>query len=392
MRFDFDTPIDRRSLYSEKWGRYAQDVLPLWVADMDFRSHPHIEERLIERVKAGQFGYNMAPPYLAELIVKRMKDRYDWDIHVDDIDYGIGMGFTLNSLVKTFVKPGHRVLIQPPVYGPFHKAAKNQNIEALKVPMVYKDSGDGIFTYEMDFDAFEAAASQEDVSLFILCNPHNPLGTMYTEEELLRFGEICLKHNVLLVSDEIHSDLILSRDKKHIPIAKLSKEIAQNTITLIAASKTFNLPGLYCSAFITENHDLKERLSATIQGQGVHTNILGYEGMIAAYELDDEDWLNPLVDYLRGNRDYARDFIKKELPQIKVTNPDATYLMWIDGTALPVDNVYEYMLEKAKIAFLNGDYFQDGATKFVRLNLGTQRVILKEALGRFKMAVDKLGS
>jgi len=385
--YNFDEQIDRTGHFSAKWTAFDDDCLPMWVADMDFKSPPSAIEAMIERAKHGVFGYTMDPPKLKEAIVDRMKRLYDWDITPDDIVFSPGMVTALNATAKGFGKDGDAVLIQSPVYGPFYSATRNNRKFTYNVDMNYVDDGDGTFHYEADYDAFDRAASEEQTSIHFQCNPHNPGGFLYQREHLERIADSCLKHDVLIVADEIHSDLIL--EGKHIPMATLSDEVAQNTLTMIAPSKTYNLPGMGCSILIAQNEEIRATISQTLRGMGVHVNILGYEAAYGAYT-GGQEWLDQLLVYLKDNRDFALDFIRTHMPQIKTTVPQATYLLWMDMRDLGIDDLPEFCNKEAKLNLSPGNFFGTLGEGFMRMNFGCPRATLEDGLNRLKTALDKV--
>ena len=386
--YNFDEIIDRRWHSSAKWGAVDDDCLPMWVADMDFRSPPSAIEAMIERAKHGVFGYTFDPPKLKDVIVERMQTLYDWRIEPDDVVFSPGMVLALCAVCRGFGAPGDGVLIQTPVYGSFFKAARSNQKFTYNVDMrCVSDDGCG-FHYETDYDEFERAAGEAQTTIHLQCNPQNPAGFLYSRQELERIGAICLKHKVLIVADEIHSDLIL--EGRHIPIATLSDELAQNTITMIAPSKTFNLAGMACSVLIAQNKEIRQTLQAALQSISAHVNIMGYEAAYGAY-VGGGEWLEQLLVYLKGNRDYAMDYLRRNIPQIKTTRPQSTYLLWMDMRGLPIDgDLQDFCTETAKIAPSPGTFFGNAGEGFVRLNFGCPRATLVEGLRRLKAAADRL--
>jgi len=386
--FNFDEVIDRTQHHSAKWRAFESDRLPMWVADMDFRSPPSAIEAMIERARHGVFGYTMDPPQLKEVIVERMERLYDWRISPEDVLFSPGLVLTLGATCRGFGKPGDAVLIQSPVYGPFFKVAAGNQKYAYAIDMQYIADDAHTFHYENDYDAFAEAASQPQTSIHLQCNPQNPAGFLYSRAELERIGEICLKNNVLIVADEIHSDLIL--EGWHIPIASLSDEIAQNTLTMIAPSKTFNLAGLACSVLIAQNKDIRETAAAALQSISAHVNIMGYEAAYGAYT-GGEEWLRQALVYLKDNRDYALDYIRRHMPQIKTTVPQSTYLLWMDMRGLPIKgDVTDFCRETAGVAPSPGEFFGEAGRGFVRLNFGCPRSTLQQGLERLRAALDQL--
>lgn len=376
-------PIHRRGSDSIKWALYGDEVLPLWVADTDFRSPQAVLDALRQRVDHGVFGYPMDPPQLSELVVERMHDRYGWEIEPDHLIFipGVVPGFNLTC--QAVMREGESLLVQPPVYPPILKAAQYAKGRSIETQLIQGPDG----SYGVDFDAMEKMIEQ-DTRCFLLCNPHNPVGKVFTAEELERMGEICMKHNMVICSDEIHSDLLFS-ESRHTPIAALSKEIAWNTVTLIAPSKTFNIAGLECAVLICENPDLKKKIQSARRGLLGSVNVLGLTAALAAYRSGDK-WLNQMLVLLEENRDFVTDFLKSEIPQIKIKPPEATFLAWLDCRELELSqSPYEFFLQQAGVALNKGEDFGTGGEGFVRLNFGCARNLLEEALAKMALAVNK---
>ncbi len=386
--FDFDEIIDRRGHHSAKWSMVDGDCLPMWVADMDFRSPPSAIDAMIERAQHGVFGYTVDPPQLKEVVAERMRQLYDWQISPEDVLFSPGLVMALCATCRGFGKPGDAVLIQTPVYGSFFKAVTTNQKFTYNIDMNYVGDNAHSFHYENDYDAFEAAAREPQTSIHLQCNPQNPAGFIYTRSELERIGEICLANDVLIVADEIHSDLIL--EGRHIPIATLSDEIAQHTLTMIAPSKTFNLAGLACSVLIAQNKEIRETMAAALQSISAHVNIMGYSAAYGAYTGGDE-WLRQALVYLKDNRDFAIDYIRRHMPQIKTTIPDSTYLLWMDMRDLPIDgDLMAFCRETAGVAPSPGEFFGKAGEGFVRLNFGCTRSTLVQGLERLRAAIEQL--
>jgi len=388
--FNFDECIDRSQHHSAKWGMAGPDCLPMWVADMDFRSPPAAIDAMMARAQHGIFGYTLDPPKLKDVIVERMQRLYSWDISPDDVLFAPGMVLALNAACRAFGAAGDGLLFQSPVYGPFFRAGLGAGLHNINIDMQIVTDGAHTFYYENDYDDFERAAAKPETSIHLLCNPQNPAGFAYSRAELERMAEICLRHNVLTLADEIHSDLILQG--QHIPIATLDKDIAQQTLTMIAPSKTYNLAGLGCSVLIAQNPELRDKVRATLRGMGAHVNIMGYEAAYGAYCGGDE-WLRQVLAYLRDNRDFALDFIQQHIPQIKTTVPMATYLLWMNMRALPIaDDVMGFCQDSAGIMPTAGEFFGAAGKGFARLNFGCPRSTLSEGLRRLRSAVDCLAA
>jgi cystathionine beta-lyase len=384
MIYNFDEIINRRQSDSVKWQAYGPEALPLWVADMDFASPEPVVRALRERVEHGVFGYPQPPAELAAVICRRMAERYGWAVTPEEIVYLPGLVSGLNVVCRAAGQPGEAVLVQTPVYPPFLSAPANHGQTLTVAPLTETIAGRTI-GYEIDFAAFEAAITPA-TRLFILCHPHNPIGRGFTRAELTHLADICLRHNLLMCADEIHSDLLLG-ETQHLPLAALSPEVSRQTITLLAPSKTYNVPGLGCSIAIIQNKALRKQVEKAAAGIVPHVNVLGYVAALAAYR-DSNDWLAQALAYLTANRDFLVDFISRELPGIRTTAPEATYLAWLDCRAAGIEgNVHKFFLEKAKVALNDGAVFGLGGEGFVRLNFGCPRLILEQALQQMKAAL-----
>jgi len=372
---------DRRQTDSLKWGLFGDDVLPLWVADLDFTSPVEVIAALHARVDHGVFGYARESRELKELLTARMETLYGWKITPEDITLLPGIVSAFNLVSQAVAEPGTSILIQPPVYPPFFDAPRHAGARAVFSPIEADKSGE----YRIDFSAFEAAI-EEDTRLFLLCNPHNPIGRAFTREELLGMAEICLHRGIVICSDEIHSDLIYN-GYHHIPIASLDPEIAARTVTLIAPSKTFNIAGLECSALICTNPDLRKRVQAARRGLLGGVNLLGATAAVAAYRFG-ADWLQEVMEILEGNRDYLMRYLAENIPAIRMAKPEATYLAWLDCRALGLsESPSKFFLENAKVALNNGEDFGAQGKGFVRLNFGCHRDTLTAALERMRHAI-----
>jgi len=390
MIYDFDHLIDRRVTESEKWRRYNEDVIPMWVADMDFISPEPVIRALRNRVEHGIFGYPQnvmndpqGGPGLHQTLVNRMAERYNWQIQPEDLVFIPGVVRGFNVACHALAMPESRVLIQTPVYPPILKAPENADL--IRQEMLLTPLPNGI--YSIDWQAFEAAITDQ-TRLFILCNPHNPVGRVFGREELECMAGICLRHGVVICSDEIHCDLIYSGNR-HIPIASISPETAQNTITLMAPSKTFNIAGLECAIAIIQNPDLRRKFQHSYKGLVGGINLMGWVAALAAYR-EGQDWLDQVLVYLEANRDFMFDFVMKELPGLRMTRPEGTYLAWLDCRQAGIEgNPYEFFLHNARVALSDGASFGRGGEGFVRLNFGCPRAMLAEALDRMKKALLK---
>ncbi len=389
MTFDFDTPVNRAGTDSQKWQKYAgRDVLPLWVADMDFTCAPPILAALHARVDQGHFGYARPVKSTVEAVVSALERNYGWKIDAAWIVWLPGLVVGLNVTAQAFASPGEEVLTLAPVYPPFMTAPKNSARVSVQVPFTLS-RGEGFGSHgghwAIDWEALERAVTPR-TKLFYLCNPHNPLARVWRRDELTRLAEFCLRHNLLLCSDEIHCDLILDPALPHVPTALLSPEIAARTITLMAPSKTYNVPGLGTSFAIIPDPMLRARFVRATAGIVAEVNNLGYVACEAAYR-DGEPWRQALLSYLRGNRDFILDYLARQLPGVKVEAPiEATYLAWFNLEALGLADPIAHF-EKHGVGLSDGAYFGAKKGTHVRLNFGCTRATLAEALRRMKTAI-----
>ncbi|NMB94136.1 MAG: putative C-S lyase [Flexilinea flocculi] len=384
MQYDFDKIIDRQGTNALKWEIYPKDVLPLWVADMDFAVAPPIIEQIKKRLEHPIFGYSINKTELIEIIQKRMKEKYQWNIERDSIILVPGIVSGFNFACRSMCNPGDSVIFQTPVYPPFFQAPVNNHLNHFENPLWYNKKEK---TYQIDFDDFEKKIDKT-TKLFILCNPHNPVGRVFTPEELTRLGEICSQKGVSICSDEIHSDLIF-RNYQHTPIASLNPDFSNRTITFIAPSKTYNIPGLACSAAIIPNTEIREKFQKSIRGFCNEVTFIAQEAGYAAYA-ECDDWLKQLNLYLESNRDFLVNFISREIPEIELNHIQGTYLAWLDCSKLGIEGSPQKFFEReAKVGLNDGAAFGKGYEDYVRLNFGTPRSILSEALERMADAIRK---
>lgn len=385
QKYTFDTVIDRRKSGSIKWNLFGDEVLPLWVADMDFPILDDISEALRARINHPFYGYQKPDPEIYEQICEWNFRRHHWRIEPDQIMLIPGVVSGFNWAASALVGAEGALAFQTPVYFPFYGVAKNQHIRQVEIPLFHTSKG-----YRIDFDLFEEKI-KENVNLFLLCNPHNPVGRVFMREELERIGEICQRHGALICSDEIHCDLVFD-ENRHIPIATISEDLAQRTITLMAPSKTFNIPGLHFSYAICQNQKMKKRLEQARRGLLEHPNVLGKVASIAAYK-SGEQWLKDLLVYLQGNRDYLFSFLSENMPEIRFDIPEGTYLAWLDCSKLNLHpSPHKFFLEEAKVAMNDGKMFADAYAQFVRLNFACPRSVLESALGKMSQAISQIGS
>jgi len=366
---------------------YPKDVLPLWIADMDFPAAPQILSALRKQVEHGVLGYELPSQALYEAIASRMKKLYGWEVNPEHIVYtaGVNNGYNIAARMLCSTKKGY--MIQTPVYNEFldteHKTGARQYVARL----AKKVAGNRI-SYEVDFDALKVGAKKS--AMFLLCHPHNPVGQIYSCTELMRMAEMCIENDVTIVSDEIHSELLLG-DAKFAPMAGLSREIAQRTITMVSASKAFNVPGLTCAFALIPNDALRKQFSKMADSMNLEISTLGLTAARVAFSGKADAWLRELRRYLTGNRDFIVDYVEQKLPGIRVTKPDATYLIWLDCSDLKLKtSPYEFFLEKAKVALSDGRKFGTGNEQFVRLNFGTTRGTVEQGLKSMSTALREI--
>lgn len=383
--YAFDEFIDRRSANSAKWALYDTDVLPLWVADMDFTCPEPVLEVMRRKIEHGVMGYELPPPGVFDTVCERMARLYDWHITPEDIVPvpGVVSGFSLAG--RAICQSGDGLLMHGPTYPPIYAVPDWQNLERQIAPLVQHRHGHTL-RYELDDDAFEAAI-QANTRMFLLCQPHNPVGRDWNANELMRLAEVCLRHNLIICSDEIHSELLMG-DARHTPLAPLASEIAQNTITLVAPSKTFNLAGLGCSFAIITNPHLRAAYQKAGLGLVPAPKGLSLAAAQAAFSRATDEWLTALRAFLTANRDFYVDYVGENLPGLRTTVPEATYLAWLDCREAGIEgSPYEFFLQRARVALNDGAQFGPAGAGFVRLNFACQRATLVEALDRMKAAL-----
>ena len=380
MRYDFDRVVERRGTDSAKWGRYGEDVLPLWVADMDFPSPGPVVEALRRRVDHAVFGYGVEPPELRGVVQERLQRLYRWQVEADDLIFLPGVLVGFNLVPAAFGREGDGVLIQPPVYPPFFAVGPNVGRAIETAPLVHADG-----RYEIDFDALERSITPR-TRVFLLCNPHNPVGRVFTRAELERLAEVCLRHDLIICSDEIHQDFVY-RGHSHVPIASLGPEVAARTVTLISPSKSFNIAGFHFAVAVASNPDVRARLKAVAAGLvPSRPGILDFVAGLAAYRHGDP-WLQQLLVYLEGNRDLLVAYVRDNLPGVSMSCPEGTYLAWLDCRGMGIgEPPAGFFLREAGVALQDGAEFGAEGRGFVRLNFGCPRAILQAALDRMREA------
>lgn len=389
MKYNFDEVIDRSnnrsSKYDERTKKFGtDDVIPLWVADMDFKTAQPIIDACVEKAKEGIWGYTSRPETYFKAVQGWEIRRNNWKPDTELMSWSLGVVPAMCGIIRLFSESGDKVLIQTPVYSEFYDITEASGREVVENRLVEKDG-----KWHVDFDDF--ANKVKDCKIFLLCNPHNPLGIVWDPEDLRKMAELCIENGTLIVSDEIHSDLIF-HGKHHTPTVTLSPEIAEHVITCVSATKTFNLAGLQASTTIFPNAEMKKKFDDFWGGMDIHrNNAFSSVAMEAAYN-HGEDWLEQLLVYLQGNFDYVCDYCQKYIPQIQPNNPDATYLMWLDCRALGMSNeeLRDFFIYKAKLGLNEGYTFGRSLSGYMRLNAACPRSTLEKAMKQLKEAVDAL--
>lgn len=375
--FDFDRPIDRRGSASMKWDKYAgRDIIPMWVADMDFAAPPPVLEALGQRIAHGVLGYGRPPDSLVATVVGMLKAQFDWAVQAEWIVWLPGVVTGLNAACRAIGDEGDEVVTAVPVYPPFLSAPRLARRKLVSVPL--KPDAEG---WQWDLEGLEARLTPR-TRLLLLCSPHNPVGRVFRPETLSALIEICRRNEIVICSDEIHGDLVLDPGRRHIPTAMISPAASERCITLMAPSKTFNIPGLGCAFAVIGDQDLRQRFQQAMAGIVPHVNVLGYTAAEAAYR-HGWPWHAALLDYLRRNRDLVQHAISR-MPPLKTHPPEATYLSWIDARGMDVSDPMAFF-EAAGVGLSDGKYF--GAPGFLRLNFGCPRALLEKALGRMRDAL-----
>ncbi|MCP3032771.1 PatB family C-S lyase [Halobacillus sp. A1] len=387
----FSKITSRKGTRSVKWD-YAEElyqdkeVLPMWVADMDFEAPEAVIKALKHRVEHGIFGYTMPDDLLKDQINTWLKKRHDWEIENEWITYSPGVIPSLHMIVQALTEKDDSIIIQTPVYPPFYSVIKDHGRKLVENPLNYIDE-----YYSIDFEDFEEKIKKNNVKLFILCNPHNPVGRVWTKDELQKMSDICLRHGVKIISDEIHADLIFDQ-RAHIPIASLSKETNDQVITLMSPTKTFNLAGLQASYLVTANEELRQTVKKQFDNQGIFMlNTLGMTAMEAAYS-EGEEWLEELLQTLEANRDYVMEKFHSETSSIRVVPTEGTYLLWLDCRALNLTHteLKSFMQKQAKVGLNDGGSFGEEGQGFMRINIAAPHELIEDGVNRIIEAVQKL--
>ncbi|MDD4991770.1 MAG: PatB family C-S lyase [Paludibacter sp.] len=388
MKYDFDEIIDRRNTGAIKLERCktlfgTEDVLPLWVADMDFRTPDFILDAIRQRLEHPILGYTMPPKDYYPLTVKWITGHHNWNVKRDWVGFLPGIVPGLAFAVQSLTNVGDEIIVQSPVYYPFFHVIENNHRVLVNNQLKEVDG-----KYVMDLDDLEQKFTSK-TKLFILCNPHNPGGRVWTKEELQQFAAVCEKHNVTIISDEIHADMILPGNTPHTPLATVSEWAEQHTVTFMAPTKVFNMPGLISSTYIIPNAELRHKFAEFLEASEMNAgNIFAYIGAVAAYE-HGEEWRVQMLDYVQGNIDYISDFLKKNVPQVKPMIPEASFLVWLDCEALGMetDDLHKFFSLQAGLGLNKGTIFGAGGEYHLRLNVACSRKVLEQAMVQLQLAV-----
>ena len=389
MKYDFDTIVDRYNTGSVKYDTAERsgmpaDVMPMWVADMDFRAPAEIVSRMRQLCDFGVYGYTMVTDSYFDAVRNWFSSRFDWEVERKWLVTTPGVVFALSAAVKAFTEPGEGVLIQRPVYYPFTEVVENNGRVVVNSSLRY-DKG----SYAIDYEDLEAKLARDDVKLMLICSPHNPVGRVWTRNELSKVCRLCLKYNVKMVSDEIHADFVFS-NREHVPLASLSEQVRENCVVCTAPSKSFNLAGLQISNIFIPNRDMRHAFRRELEKTGLFgVNMVGLCACQAAYE-SGGDWLDQLKEYLEGNIQFLKSFVYEHMPRIKVVDTEGTYLVWMDLQELNLVDQKNFIVNKAGLWLDTGSMFGEEGRGFERINVACPRAVLEEALNRLKRAYDAL--
>ena len=384
MKYNFDEIIPRRGTNSYKWDSAGDaDVLPMWVADMDFRTAPPVVEALRKRVEHGIFGYVRVPDAYYAAVTNWFARRHDWQIEKEWIIYTTGVVPALSAVIKALTAPGDKVMVQTPVYNCFFSSIRNNGCGMIANPLIYRNG-----TYQIDFADLEQKAADPSVKVLLLCNPHNPAGRVWTKQELTRIGDICIRNNVWVVADEIHCELVFP-GHTYIPFASISQEFLMHSVNCTSPSKAFNLAGLQIANIISADTDIRTKIDKAININEVcDVNPFGVEALMAAYN-DGEEWLEELKQYLFANYNYLRVYFEEYLPEFPVATLEGTYLVWADCSVLnqSSDETVKTLLEKEKLWVNEGSLYGEAGEGFIRINIACPRQQLIEGLNRLRRAL-----
>ncbi len=398
MKYDFDCVYDRKKTDCYKWDLAPhifghEDIIPMWVADMDFPAAQPVVDALKERAEHPFYGYTHPGPSVVDSVVERMKRKFNWEIEGEWVVFTPGVIPALHTAIRSLTHPGDGVIIQEPAYHPFFPAVKGSGCQIVNNNIKLVDG-----RYYQDFEDLEdkflpqtgRLRRPQRIKTILFCNPHNPVGRLWNVDEITRVGEIALDNGIPVISDEIHCELLF-KGYKHTPFATISEEFEQNSITCMSPSKTFNLPGLAVSSIIIPNKKLREGFKEIASGIVSEPNLFGFTALEASYRHGDE-WLDQVLDYLQGNLDLLKEYTEANIPGVKVIEPQGSYLIWIDFRGLGMDplDLGKFMLDEAKVALEDGFIFGEAGNGFMRMNIACPRPILKEALKRIEQAVNNL--
>lgn len=386
LKHDFNEFVDRRGTECKKWDTYGEDIIPMWIADTDFKCPKPVVDAMIKRAEHGIYGYPVNSSNFNKAVKSWQKKRFNWEVDEEWIEYTPAVVPAVIYAIRAFTQPGDRIVLQTPAYHPFHEIIPNNGRIISANELVLKNG-----RYEIDFADLEKKLSHPRARMLLLCSPHNPVGRVFTREELMRIGTLCLQHHVIVVSDEIHSDIVYA-GHKHIPFGSLSAEMQNNCVVCVNPSKTFNIAGVRTGAAITPNKTLREAFrESVVNNKAYGRTVFGTLPMEVAYNECDY-YADQLMEYLQGNLDYMLAYFEEKIPSIRVIKPEATYLIWLDcrGMGLEPDKLKDFFLEKVKVAMNEGASFGNGGVGFMRMNIACRRVVLEEALLRIEKAVKNL--
>jgi len=387
IKHNFDELINRKGTECKKWDTYADDVIPMWIADTDFKCPQPVIDAMVKRAEHGIYGYPVNDKNFEEAIVNWQKKRFGWKIEAEWVEYTPAVIPAIVYAIYAFTNPGDNIVIQMPAYHPFHAIIPNNGRHILVNNLILQEDG----SYEIDFENLESLLSQKRTTMFLLCSPHNPTGKCFTRAELNKISELCLKHNVFVVSDEIHSDIIY-KGSKHIPFGSLSQEAADNCVVCVNPSKTFNIAGVRTGAAVIpnrRNHDLFYAPLENLKAYG--RTIFGTLPIEISYNECDY-YADQLLEYLEGNLEYLKKFLAEKIPKIKIGHPQATYLIWLNCKDLNMEpaKLQKFFIEEAKVAMNEGSTFGNGGAGFMRMNIACPRARLVKALNQIEESVNML--
>jgi len=387
MAYDFDKKVERRGTNCVKWDKFSSsDIIPLWVADMDFETAPCILQALRKRMEHGCFGYTLVPESYYQATIQWFEHRHHWTIDRNSFIYTSGVVPAFTAIIKALTQPGDRVLMQTPVYNCFFSSTLNNGCLIAESPL----RNDGKL-YSVDWDHFEQQCADPAVKVFLLCNPHNPAGRVWSPEELTRMGEICLRHQVFVISDEIHCEFVMPSSRAYTPFASLSEEFARHSAICVSPSKAFNIAGLQIANIVVKDAAIRQRIDKAININEVcDVNPFGVIALQAAYTTEGEAWLTELNDYIYGNYQMARQMLEEALPHCPINTLEGTYLMWmnIHATGKTSQQVVDHLLHQGKVYVNPGNmYGEKTGEGYIRINLATHRELLREGIRRIILSL-----